>query len=684
MLKNTAFTWLSLLLCCAMLVSGCRRELGPPKVEQQLLIPILKTQLGLNQLLADSISEVAEDGNVTLVYSSELISTGLSAFEELNTEEFEQTAKLKELTLSDRTVQNPISLGQIAQEDSVYGPAIIALNGNTFQIPEITGLTFGPDVMDGSDYFDEMTLDSGFMEIRIHNGLPTSISDIDFLVRNQGDQAIIAQESFAIVEPMEEQVRVADLGGKSLESYLEALVVNFDIDSSDGPVLIDTSDKITVTVVIGGLKVYSAIAVFPAQDIIQASNIQKMESTGSARIRKAVAKSGFVNVEVESTIEDTLYFDYYIPEGTKDGMPFEIHEKVPPAPSGGSIFRSFSYDVSGYEFGMTGAPLKDTFNVFYSELVGRIDSTGRKVNITLNDSLRVFVNLSGFVPEYLEGYAGDTIIEVGPTSAEFQLFSKFSEGVIAFESVAMDLRVSNGNGVPFEFDLLDFSATNTRTNESVNIDLSTIPSPIEVEVAPSLSEPWVKEWVIGESTKSFNEVLSILPNQLNATMRVATNPAQNPNDLTQFAVDSNHLSATADLTIPLRLNVQDLIFRDTLGVDPRRLQSPEGVSSGTFYLQVFNEFPFTAQIALQFIDAAGATLATLDFSESITSGHLNDPSTNQLSLDFNQALLDAISQSNYAVVEVVIDSDNDENVALLSEMNLDITLSGKFNAVIAP
>jgi len=673
--------WLIFLLVLIVGISpSCRRELEPPEVENELLVPILKSKLDISKLVADSLLSADGDGFVSLVYRNTLYQASLDAFEELNTEEFEQSAKLQALELSDRTVQNFVSLGQIAENDSVYGPTIIALNGQTFQIPEITGLNFGPNVLDGSAYFDEMTLDSGYMKISIHNGFPTSISDIDFVIKNQGNQATIAQESFNVIQPGATATKTSDLAGKSIESYLEAFVENFDIDQSNGPVLLDTSDKITVTVTIGDLKVYSAIAVFPAQDIINVSKIDTLKNVGSSRITKAIAAKGFVNVIVESTIEDTLYFDYYIPEGKKNGLPFEVHERINPAPSGGSVYKEFHFDVSGYEFGMTGFPEKDSFNVLYSELVGRIDSTGRKVNITLEDSIRVFVNLSGFIPEYIEGYAGDTIINIGPTSVPIELFSKISSGTIEFEKVNMALSVSNGNNVPIDVKINALSASNSKTGKNVNINLSSIPSPISVLGASSVSVPWTNTWDLENSTENLNQVLGVFPDRFNVSMSVETNPGQNTSDLSQFGVDSNKLEAFADIEIPLSFIANDLLMRDTVSFNSKKIQKPEGIGSGTMYVIAKNSFPLTADMQLAFITTDGTIMQTLKFDKKVGAGALNAPNESVLAWEFDRADFDNMLSADQVVMTATVSAaSTTQPTKIYSTMALDVQLSARFN-----
>ena len=135
----------------ALTVSSCRRELAPPEIENELLTPLIKSNLTIDQIVADSLRSEGEDGLISLVYRNELYSAGLNAFEPLNSREFERSAKLQQLKLSDRRVVNSVSLGQLV-------PALGFFNGTMQQINAINNLSFGPEVLDGSEYFDETTL----------------------------------------------------------------------------------------------------------------------------------------------------------------------------------------------------------------------------------------------------------------------------------------------------------------------------------------------------------------------------------------------------------------------------------------------------------------------------------------------------------------------------------------------
>ncbi|GAB5538657.1 MAG: hypothetical protein Salg2KO_07600 [Salibacteraceae bacterium] len=667
---NLIFKTLSIITALIVLVSACRRELKPPTVENEVLTPILKTQLTINQIVADSLSSEAEDGLISLVYRNVLYEAQLDAFDPLNSREYDQSATLDQLILSDRTVENSVSLNQLS-------PILGSRHNDTIQIPEISNLSFGPEILDGSEYFDELTLDSGFMDVTIHNGFPTDLSNIEFEIRNQDAGNIVVDTVFDHVAAGATVTRTMNIAGKTMESYLEAFVTRVDVEASDGPVLIDSSDAITVTVNIRDLKVFSARAVFPAQNIIELNDTNLMDGVGNTRVTRAIAKSGFVNVEVESTIEDTLYFEYYIPEGLKDGAPFVVKETINPAPAGGSIFKKFQYDVSGYEFGLTGFPVVDAYNAFYSELIGRIDSTGRKVNITLEDSIRIFVSLSDFIPEYMEGYAGNTSVNIGPEIAEVDLFDKVSSGSIRFNAVEMSLSVENGNNVPFNVEIGLLKAQNSTTGEAVEFDLSSIPNPISVLGAPSLDEPWENTWDI-DARQNINSALSIFPDQIEASLSIHTNPDQNENDLTQFGVDSNKLVAYADVEIPLDFVASELQLIDTVEFNASNIRKPESVGSGVLYITAKNSFPLSADMKLEFRLSDGTLLQEVSFDKALASGSLSKATESILAWEFDRKAFDLMLGSDMVVLTAVVSSPP-EQTKIYSTMALDLSLSARFN-----
>ena len=65
------------LLCAVVALSSCRKDPTPPKWDLDLLAPLAKTTLTIGDLVPDSILSTDQQGNVSILYSSELFALSL-------------------------------------------------------------------------------------------------------------------------------------------------------------------------------------------------------------------------------------------------------------------------------------------------------------------------------------------------------------------------------------------------------------------------------------------------------------------------------------------------------------------------------------------------------------------------------------------------------------------------------
>lgn len=672
------FKHLIFFLIGASALLSCRREFRRPELQNEILAPILTTELTINEIVPDSLRENSNDGQVNLVYRNPLYVAQLSSFQELETREFEQTAKLQSLVLSSRSAERTVSLGQVVEG---AGLGAFIQDGNTQAIPPLNGLNYGPLAVDGTDFFETVTLDSGYMDVSIENQFPTGLEQIDFEIRNESDNSLIGTETIDNVPPGETRLRTIDLAGKTVEGNLLGNITNFNVTGTGGnQVLIDTTDLLIITITVRDMKVNTATAIFPAQEVIELKDTTAMENVQDLRITRATAKTGYVDLRVISTLEDTIYFNYFIPEGRKDGIPLEREIKIAPNPNGEVSEDTFNLRVDGYNFDLTGAPIINHYNAFYSELTGRIDSTGEVVSLSLDDSIRVFVKLRNFIPEYVEGYLGNNEVNVGPTSVPLDLFRSFYGGTLDLEEVGIDVTVENENGVPFDVSLSELTAVNTRTERSTSIDLSSLPDPLIIGAATDINTSSISRWQLDEASSNIKEALNTFPNRMAVGLRVESNPGQNESNLNQFAVDTNAIAAFADINIPLSLIATDLRIADTIDFNASDIRQPEQIESGTFYIITENSFPFSGQIQIDFLDGSDAVVASIQPTESLQSGNRDNAVRSVLEWPFvRQELFDILSAER-AVLSIELNTEAGAGYQnIYSDQRVQTTLSARFN-----
>lgn len=657
---------------------SCRREFRRPELQNEILAPILTTELSINEIVPDSLRETSNDGQVNLVYRNPLYVAQLSSFQELETREFEQTAKLQSLVLSSRSAERTVSLGQVVDG---AGLGAFIQHGSTQAIPPLNGLNYGPLAVDGTDFFETVTLDSGFMDVSIENQFPTGLEQIEFEIRNESDNSLIGTETINNVPPGETRTRTIDLAGKTVEGNLLGNITNFNVTGTGGnQVLIDTNDLLIITITVRDMKVNAATAIFPAQEVIELKDTTAMENVQDLRITKATAKTGYVDLRVISTLDDTIYFNYFIPEGRKDGIPLEREIKIAPSPNGQVSEDTFNLRVDGYTFDLTGAPIINHYNAFYSELTGRIDSTGEVVSLSLDDSIRVFVKLRNFIPEYVEGYLGNNEANVGPTTVPLELFRSFYGGTLDLEEVGIDITVENGNGVPFDVSLTNLNAINTRTQRSTQINLNSLPDPLVIGAASDLSTPSISRWQLDASSSNIKEALNTFPNRMEVGLTVESNPGQNESNLSQFAVDTNAIAAYADINIPLSLIAKDLRIADTIGFDAGNIQQPEQIESGIFYIISENSFPFAGEIRIDFLDGSDEVVASIEPSDELSAGGRNNAVRSVLEWPFTRDQLYDVLSAERAVLSITMNTAAGAGYqSIYSDQRIKTTLSARFN-----
>ena len=394
-------------------------------------------------------------------------------------------SSLKSLKLPDNTISVEISLGQIAANDATLGPFIISQNGNSFPaLPSLNSLTSNPIEIDNSSVFESMDIKSGFLDIIITNGLPVDIKDVNIEVKNQTENATdpIGAESFPLIPAGTEKLQTIDLSGKIVTAQLLAQITNFSTNVSSGPVIIDTSDAIVAKVTLRDIVPNSATALWPDQDLIDSTSLVTISQSNGVMIKEMKVKEGTIDVEVFSSLEDSMFVTYSVPNLVKDGQGLVLDVAIGPAIGGSYASKTASFSFNGYEFKMNGFGIEsivgkdlnnnggfdqDTINAYVQNVKVRIQSTGEMKTISQSDTVFIKAKIKEIVPDYISGFMGNETIELGPETIDFGSFSKHLGGHIALENSEMNVVIENGIGAPAELKIESLIGKNGTNNTSI-------------------------------------------------------------------------------------------------------------------------------------------------------------------------------------------------------------------------
>jgi hypothetical protein len=662
-------------------LTSCKNAFDGPTWDSKIVAPLVKTSLSIDNIVRDTTHiQINPDQTITLVNRDSIAGISLDTLVALNTPAFEQTRKLDQIVLDERSDTTVLNMGQILRSANLQ--AIANLHGSYYPFPVSLGPVPVNNVnIDISQFFTTANIKTGNLELKVINELPLNLTNVDLTVRNAGNSNIIIQKNVPSIPSNTTYITNEDLAGKLVEGSLLGNMI-LSANTSSG-FTIDTNRAVTLIMTISGVTVNSATAIFPAQEVVNNTDVVILQGMDDIRLTKAIVKSGNIVAEAISTINDSLFFDYLIPGAVKNGIPFSTSEAVPPNGN-----NSYSYDFSGYELDLTGV-LNDTVNTFVNQLVGNMKYTGNLISMSLNDSLRIRIGTENLTPSYVKGFLGRDTIQIGPDVIELDLFKNVIGGSISFEEADIRMAIENGMGLPGGVVINQVRAENTRTGASVLLtgpnmgNLLMIPPAIESPYTPGYYE-------INLSTAAGHnaeDLLSLLPDKITYDVMVITNPAgySGVSDLNQFAFTDKSITANLDVSIPLSIISNNLTLMDTVATNPAAIKK-RNVKSGSLNVVANNGFPLDASLEMYLMDQYYTITDSLTSSTKVNAAPVdgsNKVSAKQQSVvafEADEATMQNLYNASYIAFKVHFTTEPvTPHLKIYSNYSIDFKIVGDLN-----
>ena len=653
-----------------------------------MIVPIAHTEITINDISEQSTADigtvVGTDSLVSLVYSTELLSTLYDSLFNINTITDEKISKVGDINFKDIDISDTITIGSVISEIPLG--TILFPDGGNSSIPAFPGVANDDtSFVDGSEYFETMTLSNGYLVITIENGFPTDLSNIHVLLLNAISLSTIADFTYPHIPSGTSLADSVDISGQTLDKNLIAIIENMDIDASNGSVPIDYEDAIITTISLTQLAINEATAFFPKQQISE-SLTETFVEIGDAKLRECKIKEGEVRLVVLSTLPDTGRIYYTIPSLTKNGQIFQSENIVPPSQNG--EWTTITHNFDGYLLDLTGEDGRvggDTINTIYSEMYAFIDSTGELVTLTETDSFCSYVELH-FIPEYAIGYIGQDTFSVEPEITDIDLPNGISYSTFDLSEANINLKIENFVGADAIIKITDFSTNNTSDNSpptyvTTDINGNNIIGNnyiIERATLDNGELPITPTYTNIEFDAS--SMIEILPNQATFGASVILNP--NGEQTTEdFLFTEFPIYATLDAEIPLSFIAENLTISKTIDQD---LSSDDELEVDELYITIKNGFPLNSTIDVILLDEYNNILDTLIDNKWITSGNVN--SENRVISPSETKI--TITNTSYNFVRKIKIVSNFSTTSLTEHINiyssyaLDVSLSAKFRKIL--
>jgi hypothetical protein len=566
---------------------------------------LFKTQLGLGQIDTKFLSKNPSDSSFILNYENLVYSYRMANVRAYDTG-LTASFNLKKLKLSDQTIVQQITLGQI-------NPVFKLLNGQTAEIPEQNQGNLAPVDIDASAFFETATLDSGFLDISIANNLPVNVKLVVFELTNAGDNSQVAYDSFSNIPMNGSVTKRIDLKDKTVTKQLKGSIKRLTTEASNGTVLIDANKGVDLKLTVSQLRPRYAIAAFPSQNVIEQDEGLTV-FMGGAEVKYFKAKAGNLKIHLVSTIQEDMTMYFEIPSATKNGVVLSSVVKLPAAKPGGSSTRDEYFDLTNYliDFRGKNPNVKDTVNTFHQILIVRLDSSGRKVAIGLKDSIRLDYRMESLIPDYAIGYMGQSLTQTGDQKAPFDLF-KGLNGDFKFKDFKVSLVVRNGIGADGRVKVNSLKGENVFTKNALALNATPLNNDILITSPPFVRDAYTEsEIVLDAGNSNIKQFMENLPQMLDYNIDMEVNPNGNVSLYKDFVFDNSRVDIFLKVEAPASFSMGEFTLRDTQGIDLKTMGDVSRIKSAKMDVRIRNTFPLGAKLQMNLLDDQLNFIESLD------------------------------------------------------------------------
>jgi len=457
---------------------------------------------------------------------------------------------------------------------------------------------------------------------------------------------------------------------------------------------LDTLVEIPDTTVMETFTMVGTIKLGPGEAIPTLSNITKETEydLNGVELNKVILRSGTIQMELFSTIDQPTQLTYVMPGTTKLGVPFSVVEQIPASSSA-----SFTYDLTGYEIDLRGQN-----GISYNTMVANIDAVispaiTDSANLVTGDKFTITYSFTNMVIEYARGYFGSYDIVADPTIDTLDIFKNITSGTIDLESVDLTLNIQNGFGIDAQIIIDTLNSINAWNGNSVLMSHSSIGAPINITRALDMASPGFPftyfEYNIDMNTSNSNVEAFIenLPGLLGYAFTIKVNPKGNSSAGNDFLYYDSDLKVNIDIEMPLSFSANGLTLADTVDVvsePPEEEGAESNVIGGFLYLYVDNGFPFEAILQIYlYNDNFSITDSLISSSGNIVSAapvDVNYRVTNKLMskiiIPIDEDKVKLLFNTKKALVTIRFTTKPDNQLLkIYSEYIIDLQLVGDFN-----
>ena len=603
-------------------LSGCRYDKETflkPQVEHQSGLPVAYGNLGLPELLPDTLISSDTTGKLQFIYeqtfSSEPLNNLVSFPPTSNTLSF----SIDEIAMPDQALDFGVSLKDIVQgspiESTIFGAV-----GTEIPFPSLPTQNLQGELISLED-INWIRLSEGEISLDITNNLPVAIIDYSLGLLNPSNSATLVSFAVSSLLPGETSSQTISLNGLELPGTLLTNVSVGLQGSGTDLVLIDTTQRTEATTRLEGLLASAGEMITPAQ-VINYSDTLFIEAEGTSEVSYLEIKDGSLTLNMSNDFGIQLASTVNFNTVKHSGVPLKILSDLD-ASTGSPTESNNQIDLSG--FGITlineNNPGEASFP-FSFELI--INPKAEMVSFDLlNDELSLFTEIEVNAFEKIEGELNyDPFDFENNQSLPLEnIFKSFNEGSIEFTDVSFGISFDNTAGIEGLIDL-ELSSTNGKTGEEIPLTGTTsflLKRALDNPLAPAPNNGFE----LNKDNSNIGAVISNFPTAFNSKISVSKPEGGDKYD--DFLYGNSELIANLYVKAPLSLIIKNLTIADTFDFNIDVPKEANRLKRGEFIIQALNGFPVGLALTLNIYDEFGSSLEVLKTeTNSVLPAELNN------------------------------------------------------------
>lgn len=441
------------------------------------------------------------------------------------------------------------------------------------------------------------------------------------------------------------------------------------------------------------------ITLVPGQPIITDTQTTDLD-VDDFQLKRAIVRSGQLEISMHSTIGEKTIFNYSIPSATLNGVPLSSSINVPAGSLTSPSVASQTIDISGYNLDLTGFNGNE-FNKINLIFNATVDPNGSNVVVSAGNYIKFTNSFVGIVPEYGQGFFGTETQNESGTEDSFDVFKNFGTGNVALSKANLIFKIKNEVGVDVSATIQNITGRNSQSGDEVSLQHSLIGKKLNLNRAtidhqlgyPPI-QPSVKEEIINDQNSNVTDFVSVLPDQLEYAIEFTTNPLDNISNGFDFIYYNTGFEISLDAEIPLEIAAENLVISDTaeFTIDNDSQEDAQRIQGGQLLLHAWNGYPLDTYLQFYLLDDQHQILDSL-FTESqlLPAGTINanniisDKSFTTAPVPLTSERIDLLYETHYILIKASISTAGyPDPVQLYSDYNIDLKLVGDFSYEIDP